>query len=450
MSVLISPNSYAISGLLLSVVFCTSTPVLGQTREEKVRSDRVKFESNGLWFYNDLEKAFEAAKKSKQPVLVVLRCIPCEECVKLDDDLLESNPQLQTLLKSFVRVRIVGTNGLDLSLFEFDTDQSFAVFIFNADRTLYGRYGTRSDRTEWEGDVSVEGLGKALQGALRLHRDYPANREGLLGKQATKPLFSSPEKIPSLAAKFTDKLDYQGNVVKSCIHCHQIGDATREYYRSEQGKIPEDLLYPFPHPKSIGMILDPKECATVIDVVPNSVAEKSGLQVGDCIETFDSQPILSFADIQWVLHHVPLKGGKVKASVVRGEKSVAIELAFNAGWRTKEDTTWRVSTWPLRRMGLGGMVLKSISNEERSPLGISSDQMALLVTGVANFAPHDRAKKAGVEKGDILMEYDGRHDFTNEKELLVYALNQVENGRTVKMKFRRGADEKLAEIATTN
>ena len=86
---------------------------LAQTRQQKVLGDKLKFEANGSWFYNDLEKRFEAAERLKQPMIVVLRCIPCEECVKLDDDLIEVNPKLQQLLKSFVRVRVVGTNGLN-------------------------------------------------------------------------------------------------------------------------------------------------------------------------------------------------------------------------------------------------------------------------------------------------------------------------------------------------
>ena len=103
--------------------------LLAQTRQQKVLGDKLKFEATGSWFYNDLEKGFETARQLNQPMLVVLRCIPCEECVKLDDDLIEVNPKLQQLLKSFVRVRVVGTNGLDLSMFQFDTDQSFAAFI---------------------------------------------------------------------------------------------------------------------------------------------------------------------------------------------------------------------------------------------------------------------------------------------------------------------------------
>jgi hypothetical protein len=432
----------------ITVLSMLSVDALAQTREEKVLNDKRLFESKGLWFYNDLEKGFDTAKKTNQPVLVVLRCIPCEECVKLDDDVVESNPQLQQLLKSFVRVRIVGTNGLDLSLFEFDTDQSFGVFIFNADGTLYGRYGTRSDRTAWEDDVSVEGLGKALEAALRLHRDYPANRESLAGKQASKPLFATPDKIPSLSAKYTDKLDYQGNVVKSCIHCHQIGDAMREHYRAEQGKLPESWLFPYPHPKSIGLILDPKECATVTRVVESSAAQIAGFQVGDQIESLESQPILSFADVQWVLHHVPGEGGAVKASVRRGQQNVTLQIKLTSGWRSQEDIAWRASSWPLRRMGLGGIFLKELTDEERAPLGIAKDQMALIVNHVGGFAPHDRAKKAGVEKGDILIEIDGRRDLRRETDVLAYTINQVEPGRVVPMRFRRGNNERRVEIAT--
>src|SRR5204863_4649159 len=111
---------------------------------------------------------------------VILRCIPCEECVKLDDDLVNQDKRVRPLLEKFVCVRIVSTNGLDLSLFQFDTDQSFAAFLMNADGTIYGRYGTRSHRTSWADDVSVEGLANALQGALDLHSDYTKTRDELV------------------------------------------------------------------------------------------------------------------------------------------------------------------------------------------------------------------------------------------------------------------------------
>jgi hypothetical protein len=420
------------------------------TREAKVRADKKKFESLGLWYYNNLDAAFDEAKRTNKPLLVILRCIPCEECVKLDDDLVESDPTLQSLLTSFVRCRVVGTNGLDLSLFDFDTDQSFAVFMFNPDRTLYGRYGTRSSQKDWKDDVSVEGLGKALKGALELHKNYASIRPSLAGKQARKPQFATPEKIPSLASKFTSQLDYEGNVVKSCIHCHQIGDALREKYRADSptGSIPESVLFPFPHPKSIGLVLDPKERASVLDVHADSPAKAAGFQKGDRILSLSEQPILSFADVQWVLENIPSAGGNSAAVVERGNETKTLDLKLPAGWRTRGDISWRVSSWQLRRGGLGGMVLKPISDEERASLGIAAGQMAMAVQHVGQFAPHDRAKKAGVEKGDILIELDGRRDWPGESTILEHAINHVEVGKTISMKFLRNQKERQVQIAT--
>lgn len=422
--------------------------LMAQTRQQKVLGDKLKFEATGSWFYNDLEKGFETAGRLNQPILVVLRCIPCEECVKLDDDLIEVNPKLQQLLKSFVRVRVVGTNGLDLSMFQFDTDQSFAAFIFNADGTLYGRYGTRSDRTEWKDDVSVEGLGKALEAALELHRNYPSNKASLEGKQAGKPLFATPEKIPSLT-RFTSKLDYEGDTVKSCIHCHMIGEGLKENFRREQGKIPESLLYSYPHPKTVGLILNPTQCATVKDVIEGSAAGNSGFQIGDRIISLAGQAILSIADVQWVLHHVPAEGGTVKATIERSGQQIERTLKLSENWRSLEDISWRASSWQFRQMGLGGMALKPATAEERKERNIADGQMALIVQHVGAYPPHDRAKKAGMLKGDVIIEYDGRKDLLRDSDILAYAINKVEVGRAVHVRFRRGSEERTVEIATS-
>ncbi|MFM7835330.1 MAG: thioredoxin family protein, partial [Planctomycetaceae bacterium] len=130
--------------LLFTILICS--PVQAQqkkTRDQKVREDRDKVTAAGFWIYNDLDTGFRTARQTGKPLLVVLRCIPCEECVKLDDELVDQDPVLRPLLEQFVCVRVVSTNVLDLSLFQFDTDQSFAVFMLNADRTIYGRFGTR-------------------------------------------------------------------------------------------------------------------------------------------------------------------------------------------------------------------------------------------------------------------------------------------------------------------
>lgn len=417
-----------------------------KTREQKVREDRARIEAEGFWRYNDIPGALEEAKQTGKPVLVVLRCLPCEECVKLDDDLIDQDEELQQLLKKFVCVRVVGTNGLDLSTFQYDTDQSFAIFLMNADKSIYGRFGTRSHRTEWVGDVSLKGMARALEGALELHSQYPANKDSLVGKRGVKPLFPSPEQFPALRDKFTSTLNYEGDVVKSCIHCHQIGDAIRDYYRQQGKPIPEKTLFPYPHPKSIGLTLDPKERAHVLEVAPGSPAARAGFESGDKITTLGGQPLLSTADVQWVLHNVSPDGDKVPAQVVRGGKSVALTLNLENGWRRQDDITWRVSSWGLRRMSLGGMKLDNTTDETRREAGVTGNGMAIKIAHVGQYGPHAAAKQAGFKAGDILISVDGRTDLLTEQDLLVAGVTERKPGDKVPAVVKREGKEVKLQI----
>jgi hypothetical protein len=415
--------------VVLSLAALTAS-VSAQTREEKVRSDRKKVEAEGYWIYNDLEKGFQAARKTGKPLLVTLRCIPCEECVKLDEELMEKDEHLRSLMDKFVRVRLISTNGLDLSLFQYDYDQSFAVFFLNADKTIYGRYGTRSDRTRWQDDVSIEGLAEAMQGALALHADIDKYKEALAAKRGPKPPVESPELYPSLQGRFLATLATRGNIVKSCIHCHQVGDAQRLYYREKGKAIPETVLFSYPHPKIAGLILDPQKKAAVKKVVKSSWAEEAGFRPGDEIERLDGQPLLSIADVQWVLQHAP-DPAQLTADVKRGGKPVQLTLSLPKGWRRTGDLSWRASSWPLRRMTTGGMVLDKLPDERRKALEVPRDSMALEVRRVGQYGPHAAAKKAGFRQGDIIVSFDGKTDLSRETDLLAYAVNARKPGDRV-------------------
>jgi len=58
-------------------------------------------------------------------------------------------------MDKFVCVRLVQANAMDLALFQFDYDLTFVVFFMNADKTIYGRYGSRSDRKNATRDISI-------------------------------------------------------------------------------------------------------------------------------------------------------------------------------------------------------------------------------------------------------------------------------------------------------
>jgi hypothetical protein len=425
----------------LCIALSLASTALAQTREEIVRGDKEKVEAAGFWIYNDLPAAFDEAERTGKPIVVVLRCLPCHECVKLDDELVDTDPVIRPLLEQFVCARQVSTNGLDLSLFQYDTDQSFAVFFLNADGTIYGRFGTRSHRTEWIGDVSLEGLAKALQGALDLHANYDAVKASLAGKRGDAPEVASPELYPSLKDKYTDALNYEGDVVKSCIHCHQIGDAQRAFYWHANRPIPERILWPYPHPKSVGLIMDPNEMATLKEVVPDSPAAAAGLQSGDAIQSFNGQPMLSIADVQWVLHNVDPAGGDVPVSVLRNGEPLDVTLALEEDWRRAGDLSWRVTTWGLRRMAAGGLILETLPDEERRERDLPDDAMALRVKGVGRYGPHATARKTGFREGDVIIEFDGRRDLMSEQELLTYVVTSRKPGDRVPVTVLRGRRE---------
>ncbi len=420
-------------------LIATDPAAAQKNREEKVRDDRQKVMAEGFWIYNDLAAGFAQAKKNGKPLLVALRCIPCEACVKLDDELVDRDPRVRPLLEKFVCVRLVSTNGLDLSLFQYDYDQSFAVFLLNADGTIYGRFGTRSHRTIWEDDVSVAGLAAALQDALDLHAEYPKNKAVLAAKRGPKPEFSSPEQYPMLRGKYGPKLDYSGKVVASCIHCHQIGDAQRQLVRDRRQPFPDKLLFPYPHPKAIGLILDPTKKASVRRVEDGSPAARSDVRAGDEIVSLKGQPLLSIADVQWVLHNAGDETS-LTAHVRRDGETLSVMLTLPKGWRRRDAISWRSSSWALRRMAAGGLLLEEVSPDERKKADLAETGMALRVRHVGQFGPHAAAKQAGFRPGDIVVSFDGKTDLLRETDLLAYALNAHPPGERVPVVVRRGRE----------
>ncbi len=420
--------------LLLFVLLVVPVSLYGQDRATKVRNDRKNFQESRDWIYNDLQKGVEAARAAGKPLLVVFRCIPCEACQEFDDDVARRDPIIRDLLDEFVCVRIVQANAIDLAKFQHDFDQSFAAYLMNPDLTIYARFATRSERPERE-DISLEGLRKAMDAALRMHRDYKAVKGSLAGKQVSASRYKTPREYPSLSTKFTDALDYDGQVVKSCMHCHQIREAERLVYRTAGKPIPDEIVYPYPDPNVLGLKLDPTEMAKVERVAAGSPAEKAGLREGDDIVALAGQPMLSIADVQWVLHTSP-RARKLPAQIRRAGKTVDTVLDLPEGWR-HGDISWRVSSWDLRRMALGGMRLDDLTDNERKAAQLPLETMALRVRHVGEFGEHAVAKRAGFQKGDVLVAFDGKRGRLSESDLLAYSTQRKRPGDVIEITILR-------------
>ena len=351
--------------------------------------------------------------------------------------------ELARWMNQFVRVRLIQCNSVDLNLFHFDYDLTFAAFFLNADKTLYGRYGTRSSHDEAEKDVSIEGFAKAMEKALALHRAYPGNRTALEGKKAPYSEFAIPQDYPHLEGRFQPWLDFEGKVAASCIHCHMVRDADRRYRRHQGSPLGDKAIYPWPMPQVLGLHLDPKEIATVGRVEEGSAAEAAGLRVDDQILTMAGQPIVSIADVQWVLHQAQ-EPSSIAMTLQRGPDVLSRSLILARGWRRDSDISWRTTSWDLRRMAAGGLKMRHLRTDERREHGLKERQTALLVEHVGQYNDHAVAKKAGFLKGDIVISFDGKEDLLTETDVFAYVMRERPKDSIVAVRIlRKGQEQTL-------
>lgn len=413
-------------------------------REGAVRGDRAKMEGDKRWIYDDYGRGFAEAKKTGKPLLVVLRCVPCLACMGIDAQVLLEEAELAKRLDQFVCVRLINANALDLALFQFDYDLSFTTMFFNADGTVYGRYGSWTHQKNSQ-ETATAGYTKALDAALAIHRGYPANRAALDGKQGMAMPFKAPTEIPMLAAKYKPQLDWEGKVVGSCVHCHMIGAAYQTWHRSKREPMPEQWLHPWPEPETIGLTLASEEVARVSSVAPDSVAAQAGLQAGDEIASFNGQPLVSIADVSWALHRAP-SAATLPVEVSREGQTKALSLTLPEGWRRKSDVTRRASIWPMRGMALGGLRIEPLSDEARQANGIAPGALALGVLNVGQYGMHAAAKKAGFQKEDVIIEIDGLAEPMGESQLIDHLLQTRFPGDKVRVIVLRGKERKELEL----
>jgi membrane-associated protease RseP (regulator of RpoE activity) len=319
--------------------------------------------------------------------------------------LVRPNSKLDDLAQQFVCVRLVQMKGVDLRLFQFDWDLTMAVVFLNADGTIYGRFGTRAGtRGNQMTHVSEPALAKAMERALALHKAHPANRTELAGKSGQAGPHRFPEETPLLAkyAAIT-----ASNKWESCIECHKAGESEFRIKR-EAGSLTESDVWPYPLPENIGLRMNKDDGLRVQSVTADSAAAKAGIRAGDTLTKLGGQPLVSQADIQWVLHNSPSEG-RVEATIVRDSQPIETAIGLQRSWRQR-DVSWRSSITGLLPEGLH---LGELSNSERQKRGIPPGQ-----TGLQVRYSFDKASKAGVRMNDVVAAVDGKTDIANVGQFL--------------------------------
>jgi S1-C subfamily serine protease len=228
-------------------------------------------------------------------------------------------------------------------------------------------------------------------------------------------------------------------VAASCIHCHQVGEAIRSELRDEGKPIPTAMLFPYPNPKVLGIVMDPKQRATVVSLADNSAGAKAGLKAGDELVSIAGQPILSTADIQWALHNAP-ESGLIEVGIRRAGQPRQQTLELEPGWRTRDDVSWRANSWSLRRMTLGGLKLEEASAELGQQLQLDDTSMALVVKHMGQHGDNAHAKQQGFKVGDVILSMAGNSRRMRETDLFALLIDKPV-GERIPVKVWRDAKQ---------
>ncbi len=289
--------------------------------------------------------------------------------------------RLHNLADRFVRVRLTRIDELDLRLFEFDHDLTFAVFFFSPKGKIYARYGGRDARGP-EQRQSLEGLRYTMSSVLALHdgkqREFAPQAEG-------PPRFI--QQVPG------------GKRFGQCLHCHQVKEILNEELKG-QGAAPQRLAWRYPLPDNLGLLLEGNRGNIVERIAPGSAAARAGLQRGDVLRRLGDTPIHAEADAQFALDRAPTQG-HIRVAWERAGKDMAGMIALAEGWR-KSDVSWRPSLQMLvPYLPLYGTELTALEKADcKLPIGRFAMRQRSQV--------HSRAAEAGIQAGDVIVGLAGR------------------------------------------
>jgi hypothetical protein len=281
--------------------------------------------------------------------------------------------------------------GIDVELFRFDFDLTWAAFLMNRHGHVYARYGCRKDEHA-EGMLSVRGFARVLEKAIEAHR-AEADRKPAAW---TPRLAESPRSTPDVL-----------KTGKQCMHCHQVFDYERRDRGAAFDKFEATRVYPLP--ENLGLTFDHDRGS--VAKASDGAAAKAGVKAGDEIVAINGVRVWSAADASFALHEAKEKE-PLRVEFLRGGARQEVTLAPGEDWK-RRDISWRGSMWPLRpHPGFGGPRLKQ---DELAKLGVTFGfRIQYLVDWGEDHATGEHAKKAGFRKGDIVVSCAGKSDFASE------------------------------------
>lgn len=317
-------------------------------------------------------------------------------------------------------VRITNMRGVDLRLFDFDFDLTWAAFFMNAEGYILGRYGGRNEQAA-DAHLSLAGLKYAMQRALQSHPKAAKRAANLLPLEANEA--ARPEEFA--AARRLKEGD--------CIHCHQVYDFRREAFKGDWRK---QRVWVYPPPENLGLIMQVDQGDLVQQVISGSTAASAGLQPKDRLlwvvpgNAGDPIPIASYADLQYALHRTAADAPHLSLAWERNGREHQAKLPLPDGWR-RSDISWRASMWGIAPPA--SVWGKDLNPQEKESLGLLPQRLAFRQGA---YVP-PQAARAGVRAGDIILGIDGLELEMTMLQFNAYVRLNYEVGDTVTLNLIR-------------
>ena len=184
--------------------------------------------------------------------------------------------------------------------------------------------------------------------------------------------------------------------------------------------------------KSFG--LDRDRGALVADVMPNTPAERAGIQRGDIISEFNGHKIEEMNDLPRLVASTP-PGTDVDVKLIRKseEKVVRVKVA-----ELKEEQVAAAGGGSLEENL--GMTVQELTPEIARSLGVS-DTKGVVVTNVDDDSP---AGEAGIQRGDVILEVNQKR-VENLRDYHA-ALGRMGGAESVLFLIRRGNNVLYAAV----
>jgi serine protease Do len=311
--------------------------------------------------------------------------------------------------------------GVNLDVFDFDYDLTWAAFFMNANEKIYGRYGGR-DEGEADAHLTLTGLKYAMRQGLAAYQHDP-NGMPPGGKKGVRTV----EQYPA-ASRLKEG---------ACIHCHQVNDfRRREQQATGDWKKEYIWLMYYPQPANVGLTLDVDQGDKVSAVAADSVASHTGLRAGDILKSVNDQPVASFGDVQYALHNAPASG-QIPVTWERGGKSMSASLTVAPGWN-KTDISWRASMYGIDPTpGVGG---PDMPPDQKQALGFAPDHLAFRQGQFMTKA----VREAGLQRNDVIYGIDDKDLSMTPRQFNAYVrlnykvgdhvhLNVIRDGQRIKI-----------------